>query len=549
MVLGRAAADRRRCCCPTGARSGSRRCSACCSCCCSAPRGRGRRVLVPAVVLVAIAIWVVGSIQFQAQTPLAHRVQSLSPSRLETNAEDRYRLDERVNVIAEIKRHPVSGIGLQEGWSASERPLPVEHVDGRLYVHFALLWWWMKLGILGVIAFVSLLLSAHAARAGAPGAATASRCSAASASPRCAAIAGLLAVETTASFTGVDARFTVVFATQLGLLAVLQRGVTSRPSDRPKRREDPLDRQPLPAALRGRLRADVARVGGARARRRARRARAGERRAHRRRPARTTPDVHRELQRYWSGDGRPEAERCAQRLALERANAAVVRRHLDELRPDVVAWWGMGGMALSSIEQVRRAGLPAVAFVMDDWLTYQPPGDAWLRLFAERPRLGPDRRAHRPDPDARRLRRRRHVRVRVRDAAPAGAAAAAHGRRALRRRRRLRRPAPAAAVELAAAVGRADRSAQGHRDRDRGARRAARGDAHGRGHRPRDAAGRAGGARRARRRGRPRRVRGRGPARRACRRCTRRTTRSSSRSCGRSRGGSCRSRRWRSGAP
>ncbi|HEU4702765.1 MAG TPA: hypothetical protein VFS37_09810, partial [Conexibacter sp.] len=40
-------------------------------------------------------------------------------------------------------------------------------------------------------------------------------------------ILGLIAIETTASFTGVDARFTVVFAVQLGLLAVLQRGVPS----------------------------------------------------------------------------------------------------------------------------------------------------------------------------------------------------------------------------------------------------------------------------------------------------------------------------------
>lgn len=99
------------------------------------------------------------------------------------------------------------------------------------------------------------------------------------------------------------------------------------------------------------------------------------------------PDVHRELRRYWSSDGSPSLT-LRERLALERANAAVVRRHLDELRPDVVAWWGMGGMPLSSIEQVRRAGLPAVAFVMDDWLTYQPPGDAWLRLFAGRRSLG-----------------------------------------------------------------------------------------------------------------------------------------------------------------
>ncbi|HKG37400.1 MAG TPA: glycosyltransferase [Conexibacter sp.] len=98
-------------------------------------------------------------------------------------------------------------------------------------------------------------------------------------------------------------------------------------------------------------------------------------------------DVHRELRRYWSSGGSPQLT-LRERISLERANAAAVRRHLDELQPDVVAWWGMGGMPLSSIEQVRRAGVPAVAFVMDDWLTYQPPGDAWLRLFATRPRLG-----------------------------------------------------------------------------------------------------------------------------------------------------------------
>jgi glycosyltransferase involved in cell wall biosynthesis len=99
------------------------------------------------------------------------------------------------------------------------------------------------------------------------------------------------------------------------------------------------------------------------------------------------PDVHRELRRYWSSGGARKLGPL-ERLALERGNAATLRRHLDDLSPDVVAWWGMGGMALSIVEQVRRAGLPAVAFVMDDWLTYQPPGDAWLRVFAEHPRLG-----------------------------------------------------------------------------------------------------------------------------------------------------------------
>jgi O-antigen ligase len=189
---------------------------------------RGRRVLVPALLMVAVAIWLIGAIEFQAQTPLTSRVESLAPSKLQTNAEDRYRLDERVNVIAEIRRHPVAGIGLQDDWRASERPLPIEHQNGRQYVHFALLWWWMKLGLLGAVAFVSLMIG---------GMLLSWRTWRRNREPlfRCfglaslCGIAGLVAVETTASFTGVDGRFTVVLAAQLGLLAVLQRGVSRGP--------------------------------------------------------------------------------------------------------------------------------------------------------------------------------------------------------------------------------------------------------------------------------------------------------------------------------
>ena len=55
------------------------------------------------------------------------------------------------------------GSGSGSGWRATERPLPVEHEDGRRYVHFALLWWWMKLGILGAVAFVALVRDQPAA--------------------------------------------------------------------------------------------------------------------------------------------------------------------------------------------------------------------------------------------------------------------------------------------------------------------------------------------------------------------------------------------------
>lgn len=98
------------------------------------------------------------------------------------------------------------------------------------------------------------------------------------------------------------------------------------------------------------------------------------------------PDVHRELDWYWRDHDFPRL-RAAARLRLERANAATLRRHLDEHRPEVVTWWAMGGMSLSLLEQVRRRGVPAVGFVIDDWMLYGPTVDAWTRLFAGRPRL------------------------------------------------------------------------------------------------------------------------------------------------------------------
>jgi glycogen(starch) synthase len=99
------------------------------------------------------------------------------------------------------------------------------------------------------------------------------------------------------------------------------------------------------------------------------------------------PDVHRELRWYWRDYEFPPIGKRA-RVSLERANAATLRRHLAAFDPDVVAWWGMGGMSLSLIEQVRRAGLPALGHVGDDWMVYGPEVDAWIRACRARPRLG-----------------------------------------------------------------------------------------------------------------------------------------------------------------
>ncbi len=89
-------------------------------------------------------------------------------------------------------------------------------------------------------------------------------------------------------------------------------------------------------------------------------------------------DVHRELRWYWKDHAFPRIG-LRQRLGLERHNRRTLRRHLGSFQPDVVAWWAMGGMSLSLIEAVRRAGIPAVGMVHDDWMVYGPQLDAWQR--------------------------------------------------------------------------------------------------------------------------------------------------------------------------
>ena len=96
-------------------------------------------------------------------------------------------------------------------------------------------------------------------------------------------------------------------------------------------------------------------------------------------------DVHRELRWYWRDH---EFPRLGPRklLALERHNAVVLDRQLEQFAPDAVGWWAMGGMSLSLIERTRRAGLPAAATVVDDWLLYGPKVDLRWRLLRRRAR-------------------------------------------------------------------------------------------------------------------------------------------------------------------
>ncbi|MEA2226866.1 MAG: glycogen synthase [Solirubrobacteraceae bacterium] len=86
------------------------------------------------------------------------------------------------------------------------------------------------------------------------------------------------------------------------------------------------------------------------------------------------PDVFRELSWYWR-DGAWARPQGVARDAL-----AALRRHFASFEPDVVSWWGMGGLPLSLLAEPPREGIPAVGVVADGWMVYgfdaDPDADA-----------------------------------------------------------------------------------------------------------------------------------------------------------------------------
>jgi glycogen synthase len=95
------------------------------------------------------------------------------------------------------------------------------------------------------------------------------------------------------------------------------------------------------------------------------------------------PDVHREL-RWRLRDAQFEKASRRVRIAEACHNHRVLDRHLNDMRPDVVAWWAMGGLTLTLLESVRERGVPAVAFVLDDWLDYGLWADPWTHMLRGR---------------------------------------------------------------------------------------------------------------------------------------------------------------------
>lgn len=177
------------------------------------------RAAVPVLATVGVAVWLtLGSgVITGLQGPIAERAASLNPSRIETNAQDRYRIGERRNVLADLRERPATGLGFAVGWTGRFPP-SLDRPGSRDYVHITALSWWLKMGVLGLLAYVALVGTAIWAsisvwrrhddvRLRLFGLAMVG------------AIAGLALAETTGAFVGINLRFSAVTAGALGLLA------------------------------------------------------------------------------------------------------------------------------------------------------------------------------------------------------------------------------------------------------------------------------------------------------------------------------------------
>ncbi len=191
--------------------------------------GRQRHRVLPIVVGLGLALW--ASIALaggsEAESLVAARAQELDFSRVASNPSDRYRLGELRNVTRELRASPITGLGLGVPWTVE---YSFEYKPGaRNYTHVAALWYWLKLGLVGLAAYIWLMGTALRTAfriSRAPG----DRILRAAGAALVGAFVAVLLVELTAAFTGTNLRFTVVLAALIGWLAAahafVERGET-----------------------------------------------------------------------------------------------------------------------------------------------------------------------------------------------------------------------------------------------------------------------------------------------------------------------------------
>jgi hypothetical protein len=180
---------------------------------------RGRPWLAVGAISIALAVWTmtVAGGSTDTTNPVLQRAETINPTDLRSNSTDRYRLEEQANIIEELRRHPATGIGLGVPWVARS-PLSEEHVGGRSYTHTIVLWYWLKLGPLGLVAYAWLtgLVIWSGFQVWRRSARGLERCVGLA---YAAGTVGLVVVELTGSFSGAGFRFTALLAVLVGWLA------------------------------------------------------------------------------------------------------------------------------------------------------------------------------------------------------------------------------------------------------------------------------------------------------------------------------------------
>jgi O-Antigen ligase len=193
-----------------------------------ASRRRGRAVLAIAGIVLAVAVASALTVGRSDDTygGVARRAELLQPGQLTASRGDRYRLDEQRNVRAELDRDPITGIGLAVPWQVR---YPVSELHDRRYVHGAALWFWLRLGLLGLFAYLWLVAAAAWAAVGVwrlhPDALV--RVGGVAA---LGAIVALFVVELTGTFTGVEPRTTAALGVMFGWLAAARLDARDAPA-------------------------------------------------------------------------------------------------------------------------------------------------------------------------------------------------------------------------------------------------------------------------------------------------------------------------------
>lgn len=192
---------------------------------------RGRPWLVLGAAAVGLALYVAISAGGATDTtnPVLYRAESLSPSKLASSTGDRYRLDEQRNVLAEIRAHPLTGLGLGVPWTI-RYALSENHIGGQLYTHVTPLWFWLKLGPLGFVAYLWVWATAIRTAYGV-WRQDRDRRIRVTALALGAAFVGLMVAELTGPFTGIDVRITLTVAVAFGWLVAARAGLQDEERD------------------------------------------------------------------------------------------------------------------------------------------------------------------------------------------------------------------------------------------------------------------------------------------------------------------------------